>query len=286
MTLKSKKFILIGTSQGGRNELVARLLESVANATYRNIEVIFVDQTGGSELDRLFDAYKARIKYLLLKSNKCSLSAARNLALSYANGDILGFCDDDAFYPRDFFEMMNSQIKLGAFEIVSVPVIDPSSGAPYGGRSFPLDSVSLHYGDVFRHSLSVGTFVSCSNYFPYRFNEKLGAGAQYGGSEETDFFLSLKLAGFDTRFFAGTHVLHDNDPPQTEPRELARKYYSYAIGYGAVLRKYIAHSKLHLSIELLSITSRSIAGCILSRNRPLYFGRLKGLIKGFLRTTI
>lgn len=96
--MKKNKISLIGTSQGGRKDKIIRLLSSLSCYNDNNLELIFVDQTNNDELHEVFTSYNSSVNYKLIKSDKCSLSKARNIALKYASGNVVGFCDDDAYY--------------------------------------------------------------------------------------------------------------------------------------------------------------------------------------------
>ncbi|MDC9145804.1 glycosyltransferase family A protein [Escherichia coli] len=45
---------LIGTTQGGRDKEIERLLNSIASSTYKNLEIIFIDQTDDIIIEQLF----------------------------------------------------------------------------------------------------------------------------------------------------------------------------------------------------------------------------------------
>lgn len=283
--MKKNKISLIGTSQGGRKDKIIRLLSSLSCYNDNNLELIFVDQTNNDELHEVFTSYNSSVNYKLIKSDKCSLSKARNIALKYASGNVVGFCDDDAYYNSELILFL-SEYDDSSESIISFPVIDQQSMKFYGNRNFPKKDTILSYNGILKHCLSVGTFIIFRNDLSkceLGFNERLGVGAEYGGSEETELFLRLKSSGFNVCFNPDFHVFHDNDPEsKLDDIELAKKYRSYAKGYAVVLKKYLFPSRLSLLLEIANISFRSIFALFIKSNKKLYSYRLKGFWEGLL----
>lgn len=82
-------------------------IESVLNHTYKNYELIIIDDgsTDGSEL--ICDKYQKNDKRIrVIHQNNKGLSGARNTGLDVMHGDVVAFLDsDDAFLP-DFLQVM------------------------------------------------------------------------------------------------------------------------------------------------------------------------------------
>lgn len=272
---------LIGTTQGGRNAELERLLDSLVGFKGK-IELIFVDQSGDLEIKSLFEKYKESLDFVFLTSKKTSLSKARNIGLSYVKGNVVGFCDDDAFYNKDIISCLLS-ISISDNTFISFPVVDKSKNKFYANRKFPRSKGKMSFFDIARFSLSVGTFILLKDAVgknPLRFNELLGAGAKYGGSEETELFFRLKSKGFRAIFDPCYVVYHDDDIVIDDLSVLAEKYEKYAVGYSLVLKEYILPSKFTTLIEIINIIFRSAFGVLISERRRLYIGRLKGLFIG------
>ncbi len=86
-----------------------RAIRSVFNQTYQNFEIIIVDDGSTDNTEELVRSYNdERIKYLKNKINK-GASAARNIGISNASGDLLSFLDsDDEWLPSK----LDSEIKI------------------------------------------------------------------------------------------------------------------------------------------------------------------------------
>jgi len=92
-------------------EYLKRCVESLINQTYRNIEIIIVDDgsTDGSEL--LCDNFKntdKRIKVFHKKNG--GLSDARNFGISHSTGQYIGFVDSDDFIDKNMYEILMKNI--------------------------------------------------------------------------------------------------------------------------------------------------------------------------------
>jgi glycosyltransferase involved in cell wall biosynthesis len=282
--MSNNKLSIIGTSQGGRIDKIRRLLESLLNFN-QPYELIFVDQSLGEEISELFEEYNKKIHYKLIVSSRVSLSKARNIAIASCSGNIVCFCDDDAFYEQELLYYLMSQ-SITAPVVFTVPVKDYSSGEHYGNRSFPLCDASFNYLSAIKYCLSVSVFIYGStnewikeNVF---FDENLGVGAPIGGSEETDLMLSLLGKKVCINYLSSFVVYHDNDYSESDDLEvLKKKYRNYARGYSYVVKKHMVSSRFILLFELMNITLRSLIGVMISKNRILYFNRLVGLFEGF-----
>jgi glycosyltransferase involved in cell wall biosynthesis len=275
------KISLIGTSQGGREAEIERLFKSLVGSK-EFLEIIFVDQSNNSNIKNIVTKYKNKIDIKLIFSEKLSLSKARNLALKNCSGNVIGFCDDDAFYDFEFLENL-SLLSYDSNKIVSFPILDKSSMKAYGNRNYPLKNKRMNHLNILRYSLSVGTFVFLHNSIEISFNEDFGVGAKFGGSEETELFFRLKSYGFKSEFHNDFGVYHDNDKVEKDENNLDLKYYLYAQGYAVVIKRYMRASMGLLLIELISTILRSTIGIIVRfKQRDLYIGRLKGFLKGLL----
>lgn len=81
-------------------EVVLRAIKSVLSQTYTNIEVIVVDDSSDEYKERnevenaVKSIYDGRVTYIKHNSSK-GACAARNTGLKHANGEYIGFLDDD-----------------------------------------------------------------------------------------------------------------------------------------------------------------------------------------------
>jgi glycosyltransferase involved in cell wall biosynthesis len=101
----------------GRKSEVASLLESLCHQTIplSKIEIIIVDQNPQGYLKDTISPYQNKIKIIYRHSKRLGLSLNRNIGLDFANGDIIGFPDDDCRYrPETLNEVLNTFKKTNA----------------------------------------------------------------------------------------------------------------------------------------------------------------------------
>lgn len=278
--MQKNKISLIGTTQGGREFEIERLLQSLSGSS-DFLELIFVDQTPDTQVEEIVAKYKNSVTVKLIKSAKVSLSKARNLALAQATGNIFGFCDDDAFYNFSFLENLSDK-EIVRNMLISYPIYDKESNCYYGDRKYPSYKKNISYLDIIKFSSSVGTFIFLKDSVTLSFNESLGVGAKYGGSEETELFFRAKALGFQCLFESTRGIYHDNDVINGSTLTvLSEKYRMYALGYALVIKKYMRISNFTLMLEVMNIILRSIGGVIISKkSRKLYLSRLNGFLVG------
>ena len=86
---------------------LARCVDSIVNQTYKNLEIILVDDGSPDRCSQMCDDYAekdSRIKVVHKKNG--GLSDARNAGMSVATGEYISFIDSDDYVSDDFFECL------------------------------------------------------------------------------------------------------------------------------------------------------------------------------------
>lgn len=86
---------------------LARCVDSIVNQTYKNLEIIFVDDGSPDRCPQMCDDYAekdSRIKVVHKKNG--GLSDARNAGIAVATGEYISFIDSDDYVSDDFFECL------------------------------------------------------------------------------------------------------------------------------------------------------------------------------------
>ena len=66
--MSNVRLSLIGTSQGGREKEIFRLLESLVSVR-DSVELVFVDQTRGDAISSVFDKFIGQVNFNLIKTD-------------------------------------------------------------------------------------------------------------------------------------------------------------------------------------------------------------------------
>lgn len=85
-----------------------KCLDSILAQTYSNFECIVVDDGSNDQSGRICDAYAQKdSRIIVIHQENGGLSAARNVAMENAKGDLIGFVDsDDAIAPSMYERMI------------------------------------------------------------------------------------------------------------------------------------------------------------------------------------
>lgn len=84
-----------------------KCLDSIVNQTYKNIEILIIDDGSTDNSGMICDEYAQkddRIK--VFHTENQGLSSARNLGLDEATGDWVGFVDSDDWIDDDMYDVL------------------------------------------------------------------------------------------------------------------------------------------------------------------------------------
>ena len=90
---------------------LTRCVDSIINQTYKNLEIILVDDGSTDSSPAICDNYAkkdSRINVIHKQNN--GASSARNAALDIASGDYIGFVDSDDYINRDMYASLFDSI--------------------------------------------------------------------------------------------------------------------------------------------------------------------------------
>ena len=93
---------------------IIRTLESVVNQTYKNIEILVINDGSKDNSEQLISNYVSQVdnkNIRLISKENGGVSSARNRGIDYATGDFIAFLDSDDFWLPNKIEM-----QLNVFE--------------------------------------------------------------------------------------------------------------------------------------------------------------------------
>lgn len=119
-------------------EYLDQCVDSIVNQTYRNLEIILVDDGSPDHCPEMCDAWAAkdpRIKVVHKKNG--GLGDARNAGVAIARGDYFGFIDSDDWCEPDMYqELLDSCVRFDAPVSVCNALIDWENGWAQERTSF------------------------------------------------------------------------------------------------------------------------------------------------------
>ncbi|MGL6107513.1 glycosyltransferase family 2 protein [Romboutsia sp.] len=263
-----------------RYEDIDLLIESLVNQTYKNFELIVVDQNDNDKVKTIVDKYVDKVDVKYIKNDKIGLSYNRNIGIDMAKGQIIGFPDDDCVYEHDTLEKVirffeeNIDYKIYSCKTMDQNKVDAFK-AMYNGTC---EISSLNVLDTIT---SITFFINFKDNNYTKFDEKLGVGGTFGSGEEIDYILNLLSKGYKGRYF-GDDIIYHPAKKHSKSKEKYQRDYNYGRGFGALCKKQIVYRKDYKFIKVMSSKLvRNLGGFILSSNRDYHSATIKGRLNGF-----
>lgn len=98
-----------------RAKIISRTIDSVLNQTYKDIEIIVVDDGSKDDTKEVLKKYKKKIKYVYKENG--GVSSARNLGVKEASGDWIAFLDSDDEWTPDKLSVQMDCLAKTSLEI-------------------------------------------------------------------------------------------------------------------------------------------------------------------------
>jgi glycosyltransferase involved in cell wall biosynthesis len=278
-------FSLIVTTRGRTKELI-KLFETLVSQTYREFDVIVVDQNEDDRVTKIVAEYADVMSIRHVFAEPKGKAAANNVGLKLATGDIVCFPDDDCWYPSDLLQKA-AELFVAHPGWTAITGRESASETRITNTRFDLQAGEINLRNIWRRHISFTMFFRRCEIGDLEFNVELGigAGTKWGAGEDTDFLLKFMKAGRTVHYDPRLVVCHPDwgQGPMTEA--YYRKAHAYGMGMGRLLR---AH-EFPAGIVLKYIV-RPAGGMLLSalRGRPggarYYREVLVGRLSGWIET--
>lgn len=213
---------------------VELFFESMVCSTYKNFEILLIDQNEGADLDDIVMCYLSSLKIFHIKSPIKGLSYNRNVGIKMATGDILAFPDDDCTYYPDTLEKVVLKFRDGNIDFVLGRIFDRDKKVNII-KNWPRFEKNVTAKNFYFLSSSITLFSKFKNDDVVVFDENLGAGTKHGSCEDPDFIFTLLKKGCIGTY---TPLVEVNHPIPSDINTPLSKKISYASGFGFMLGKY------------------------------------------------
>lgn len=97
---------------------IKQCLESIFNQTYKEYEVIIIDDGSTDSSNKIINSYIGLDNIIILNQENKGVSEARNLGLKKATGEYIVFIDPDDYLQEDYLEKMVNKIKKTNSDVV------------------------------------------------------------------------------------------------------------------------------------------------------------------------
>lgn len=99
---------------------IEKCIDSILNQTYKNIEIILIDDLSTDNTYNIISSYAEKHKNIIAIQNKKNSGAAysRNIALKHAKYELISFIDSDDYIDSNYYESMIKLIEKDNSDIV------------------------------------------------------------------------------------------------------------------------------------------------------------------------
>ena len=224
----------------GRRDALARCLDALLTGTVAPTEIVVVDQSADSEIERLLEATRTEATELhRLDHAARGLSAARNAGTRAAMGDIVAFTDDDCIPAAEWIEQLLAAFAADTqLAAVTGPMLPPPGVEGVGvasrtstvRRVFSRRALPWEIGTGGNTAVRRGWLERLSGY-----DERLGVGTPGRAGEDLDLFRRLLEAGGSIAYDPEVVCRHE----RKTRAELSARRYGYGVGAGTALGRWL-----------------------------------------------
>lgn len=260
-----------------------RFLYHLNRQSCRDFELIVVDQNTEDILLPILKPYIDAFPIIHLRSSQRGVSRARNLGLKYAQGEIIGFPDDDCWYKPGFLTKVKAFFNCQKqWDGVSGCTVNAQGlGSLVRWKSA---SCEIKRFNIWNRTVTSGLFLRkhvVEALDGYDEELGVGAGTPFGAGEDIDYPLKAIKKGYRI-LYDPSFVIYHPDPFCCFGEKAFKRAWLYGAGMGRVLRKH------HYPIWfLLYQLIRALGGLIIGviswngAKAKYYYLTLKGRLYGW-----
>ncbi|MCK9619026.1 MAG: glycosyltransferase family 2 protein [Methylobacter sp.] len=270
----------------GRDWELADFLKSLANQSYKDFELIIIDQNKDGKIDAIVEQIKSCLDVRHVKVGFTGNARARDYGIGLAQGRIVAFPDDDCAYDKDVLKKVVDEFKRRPNLSI---LVAGSYDASTSRFSIGVNSNKAGYFSRF-HMMGV----EFTQFFDrkkidgklFHLDHDFGLGSKYSGGEGFELLYRLLRAGCVAFYTPEIKIYH---PDKDHYKLGTGRMLMYSTGVGAYIRKF-ANQKdayiLYYIVRKMFVAPAlkiALALVLLNPKRLAYsFYNLVGIWRGFL----
>ncbi|EGW20377.1 MULTISPECIES: glycosyltransferase family 2 protein [Methylobacter] len=270
----------------GRDWELADFLKSLMIQTYKDFELIIIDQNKDGKIDDIVESIDSYLDVKHVKVDFTGNARARDYGIGLAEGRIVAFPDDDCAYDKDVLKKVVTEFKRRPnLSIVVAGSYDFSSSRFSIG-------VNSHSAQYFSRFNMMG--VEFTQFFDrkkidgkqFYLDHDFGIGSKYSGAEGFELLYRLLRAGSAAFYTPEIKIYH---PDKDHYKLGTGRMLMYSTGVGAYIRKFANQQDVFILYYIVRkmfvapILKMMLAVVLLNPRKLAYsFYNLVGIWRGFL----
>ncbi|MDD5580003.1 MAG: glycosyltransferase family 2 protein [Methylobacter sp.] len=270
----------------GRDLEVAEFLHSLLNQTHKNFELVIIDQNKDGKIDTMVKPFMSCFEVLHVKVNFTGNARARDYGISFAQGRIIAFPDDDCVYEKEVLEKV-----IAEFEKRKELSILVAGSYDFSSNRFSI-GINSHRAQYFSRFNMMG--VEFTQFFnrnridgeQFHLDHDFGIGSKYSGAEGFELLYRLLRAGGTAFYTPEIKIYH---PDKDHYKLGTGRMLMYSTGIGAYIRKFTNEQDVFIlyyivrKMFVVPILKMMLAVILLNPKKLTYsFYNLVGIWRGFL----
>ena len=270
----------------GRDLEVADFLKSLLNQTYKDFELIIIDQNRDGKIDAIVEPFMNCLDVRHVKVDFRGNARARDYGIGLVQGRIIAFPDDDCAYERQVLEKVVTEFeKRPNLSILVAGSYDFSTCR----FSIGVNSRKARYFSRFQMmGVEFTQFFDLNRIDRKQFHldHDFGIGSKYSGGEGFELLYRLLRAGSTAFYIPEIKIYH---PDKDHYKLGTGRMLMYSTGVGAYIRKFANQHDVFMLYYIVRkmivapVLKMLLALVLLNPKRLTYsFYNLVGVWRGFL----
>ena len=220
-----------------RPDEVGELLESLTRQTFKNFEVLVVEDGSSILCEEVVDKFKTSLKVRYFFKSNSGPGQTRNYGANRSEGDYLIILDSDCILPPTYFEEVEKELNTGH--------VDAFGGPDRAHESFSNVQKAINYAmtSFFTTGGIRGGKKKMDKFYPRSFNmgvkrdvyQALGGFSKMRFGEDIDFSIRIFNGGYACRLFPEAWVFHKR---RTDLKKFFKQVHNSGIARVNLYKKY------------------------------------------------